>query len=129
MKVTALQLDISWEDREENYKRAAGFASQAAKDGTDFFILPEMFATGFSMNPSVTAEPRDGATYQFICDLAKNHQMAVLGGIVFKGDGGNYSLFPVSPAPFTSLFTSLGPLYPFCCMLGCLLCRKAAMTA
>ena len=88
MKIGALQLDISWENREENYKRVSEFADRASSSGVDLFVLPEMFATGFSMNPSVTAEERDGATYEFICNLAKEQKMAVISGLVFKGEGG-----------------------------------------
>jgi len=88
MKVAALQMDICWENREENYKLARDYANRSARDGADLFILPEMFATGFSMNPAVTAEERDGATYQFLGNLARDNDMAVIGGVVFKGEGG-----------------------------------------
>ena len=44
MKITAIQMDLTWEDREPNYKRARKLAKQAKKEGADMVVLPEMFA-------------------------------------------------------------------------------------
>ncbi len=88
MKVAALQLDIAWEDRPKNYERVSEFARQAAEKGADLFVLPEMFSTGFSMNPAVTAETSDGETTSYLRSLAKEYSIGVLGGLVLEGEGG-----------------------------------------
>ncbi|MCP4680637.1 MAG: carbon-nitrogen family hydrolase [Deltaproteobacteria bacterium] len=88
MKVAALQFDIAWEDRQENYRRVSVFAEQAKAEGADLFILPEMFATGFSMNPSVTAEQAGGETATFMRSIAQKHRMGVIGGFVIAAKGG-----------------------------------------
>ncbi len=64
-------------------------------------VLPEMFATGFSMNADATVEPEgaSGATEQFLRHLAAETDAAVLGGLVARGEGappGNQAL-AVSP--------------------------------
>ncbi len=95
MKIAALQMDITWEDRPTNYDKARRFARQAADRGAELLVLPEMFATGFSMNPAVTAEPEDGPTERFIKELAAEHRLAVLGGLVTRaadGRGKNIAL-------------------------------------
>jgi omega-amidase len=88
MKVAALQLDIAWQDREENFKIVTEYAAMAADNGADMLVLPEMFATGFSMDPAVTAEPPGGDTASFMRCLAKENKIGVLGGYVLKADDG-----------------------------------------
>ncbi|MCP4599678.1 MAG: carbon-nitrogen family hydrolase [Proteobacteria bacterium] len=88
MRVAALQFNIAWEDRGENFKRVLEHADEAAGDGADLLVLPEMFATGFSMNPSITAEVPDGETTEFIRSIARRHQIGVIGGLVLKGKHG-----------------------------------------
>jgi predicted amidohydrolase len=45
-------------------------------------LLPEMFATGFTMNAQAAAEPLDGATCRFLADLAERHGLWVQAGVV-----------------------------------------------
>jgi predicted amidohydrolase len=84
MKIAALQMDLTWHDREANFKKAYAMASEAKVAGADLIILPETFATGFSMEPSFTAETLDGPTPRFLRSLARDLQMAVIGGFVLK---------------------------------------------
>jgi predicted amidohydrolase len=43
-----------------------------------------MFATGFSMNTAVTAEPEEGPTSRFLSELAREHRLYVLGGVAVQ---------------------------------------------
>jgi omega-amidase len=88
MKIAALQMDIAWEDRQSNYDKVEKYASQAADQGADLLVLPEMFSTGFSMNPGVTAEDPDGPTACFIRELAQKRKIGVVGGLVLKAANG-----------------------------------------
>ncbi|MCP4198486.1 MAG: carbon-nitrogen family hydrolase [Proteobacteria bacterium] len=88
MRVSFAQFDIVWEDRRGNYERARLFAKEALANGAQLLVLPEMFSTGFSMNPAVTAEKIDGETASFVRALAKEHKLAILAGLVLEGDGG-----------------------------------------
>jgi omega-amidase len=88
MRIALAQFDIVWEDREANYEKARAFAKQAEAKGAHLLVLPEMFSTGFSMNPSVTAEKMDGATASFVRALAKECNLSVLAGLVLEGKGG-----------------------------------------
>lgn len=87
MKVAALQMDIAWHEREINFDKARHFALEAKKAEAEFFILPEMFSTGFSMDARFTAEPLDGGTPAFLRSLAKETGMAVAGGFVMARPG------------------------------------------
>jgi omega-amidase len=82
MKVAALQMDIAWHDRHANHVKARDLAIQAKKRGTDLVILPEMFSTGFSMDTSITPEPLNGPTPTLLRSLARELEMAVVGGFV-----------------------------------------------
>ncbi len=88
MRIAVAQFDIIWEDREANYEKARGFAKQAVAKGAHLLVLPEMFSTGFSLNPKITAEAIDGATASFIRAMAKEHNLAILAGLVLEGQGG-----------------------------------------
>lgn len=85
MRVAGLQLDIVWETPSENFRRAENLAAQAADAGARLLVLPEMFATGFSMRAEVMAtfalEIR-----QFLADLAIRHQLWVVGGFAEPGE-------------------------------------------
>ncbi|MBN2123954.1 MAG: carbon-nitrogen family hydrolase [Deltaproteobacteria bacterium] len=84
MKIAAVQMDISWHNREANHARARSFGERAREAGADLLVLPEMFSTGFSMDAAVTAEALDGPTPQFLRSLARDLGMAVLGGFVLE---------------------------------------------
>ena len=84
MKIAALQIDIAWENRRANFEKVSQLARQAAEQGADFLLLPEMFATGFTMNTEVSAEPLNGETTAFIRELARRNKMGVGGGLVLR---------------------------------------------
>jgi predicted amidohydrolase len=88
LAIAAAQMDLAWEDRTENHRRARAHAEQAVADGAQLVILPEMFATGFSMDPGVTAEPPDGPTPTFLHDLACDGGVTVIGGYVREAAAG-----------------------------------------
>jgi predicted amidohydrolase len=88
MRLALLQLDLAWEDREANYARVRPYARQAREAGAELLVLPEMFATGFSLNPASTAEPEDGPTTTFLGALAREHGLGTLGGLVLQGTDG-----------------------------------------
>lgn len=55
-------------------------------------VLPELFATGFSMNPQRVGEEEQGPTEEFLAELAVQYRSTVLGGVCRKlvqGKGGN----------------------------------------
>ncbi|NJL73374.1 MAG: hypothetical protein HC888_18500 [Candidatus Competibacteraceae bacterium] len=63
MRIAAVQLDIQWEDKAANYKRVRRLLDDAPPAPGSLIVLPEMFATGFSMNVRAIAEGPDGPTH------------------------------------------------------------------
>jgi omega-amidase len=84
MRVAAAQMDIAWHDRSANHSKARRLAEQARKESCDLLILPEMFSTGFTMDTSITPEPLDGPSPTLLRSLAREHEMAVIGGFVLS---------------------------------------------
>jgi omega-amidase len=79
--VVALQLDIVWEDKPANYDKVHRLLASARPSPGALVVLPEMFATGFSMNiPTVNDD--DGTTQRFLMKIAKEYRVKVLAGIV-----------------------------------------------
>ncbi len=79
MIVAGLQMDIAWERPEENFRRVEELVDRAASDRPALIVLPEMFATGFSMESEMAAGFA-GQTRDFLAALATRLSVFVLGG-------------------------------------------------
>ena len=89
MTVVGVQLDIAWEDKEENFRRVRSLMADAPSPAGSLVVLPEMFATGFSMNSAEIAEEAGGPTEGFLSALSAEYRCWVLGGLVSRhGDRG-----------------------------------------
>lgn len=88
MKLIGLQFDIAWENKEANFAKARSLLARACPPAGALVVLPEMFATGFSMSVEKIVEPPAGETEAFLAGLAREFQAAVLGGKVSPGAGG-----------------------------------------
>jgi len=84
VQVACCQFDIAWEDKQANYAQVAEMVERARLEPGTLLLLPEMFATGFSMNARSIAEPVDGQTAEFLSELAARHHLFVLGGAVIS---------------------------------------------
>lgn len=90
MKVAAVQHDIAWLDREANFARLEPKIREAAGAGARLVVLTEMFSTGFAMGDewaSRLAEPRGGASSQFLRAAAREHGVWVAGSCPELADG------------------------------------------
>lgn len=81
MQVIAVQLNMAWEDKATNHRRAAALLQTIAIQPKALIILPEMFETGFSMNPRATAQSENREGEAFLQSLAKQYDAAVMGGV------------------------------------------------
>lgn len=88
MQVILCQLDIVWEDKQANIEKVRQLLADQQIHPGAMIVLPEMFATGFSMNLSVTAEPDDRPTEQFLQQMAVEHQSYIVAGVVNRDASG-----------------------------------------
>ena len=61
MRVTLLQTDIVWEDKQENLRLLREKLIKLRGEA-EIVVLPETFSTGFSMDSRRLAEPVSGET-------------------------------------------------------------------
>lgn len=110
MKVALLQLDIAWEDVPANHARAAHLLGQAAALGARLAILPEMFATGFSMDGRRIAQPEGGPTETFLRGQAAALGLHLLAGVAETAEPlpANRALL-VSPDGSVRRYTKIHP--------------------
>lgn len=80
LEVLGLQLDIVWEYKPANHGKVRRLLSSANPLPGALVVLPEMFATGFSMNVHAVSDD-DGTTQRFLADIAKEYRVNVLAGL------------------------------------------------
>lgn len=97
MKLTIIQAQIEWENREKNIQHFEKLIDSII-DKTDLIILPEMFTTGFTMNPKKYAESADGETLKWLKFKSKEKQSVITGTIAVNDNGCFYNrLYWVNP--------------------------------
>src|SRR3546814_19603120 len=78
LRVTLVQTSLHWENIPANLsmldKKLEGLAGK-----TDLIILPEMFSTGFSMQPEKLAEMPDGPTTHWMAAKAQELNAVITG--------------------------------------------------
>ncbi len=90
LRVSLIQTDIVWEDKQANLSRCATtLASLAGR--CDVAVLPEMFTTGFSMNAEALAEALDGETITTIKRWAIDYGMAIAGSYIACDEQGCFN--------------------------------------
>jgi predicted amidohydrolase len=90
LKVALIQADLVWENPEQN---RANFTDtiHAISQEIDLIILPEMFNTGFTMNPYTISESMDGETIKWLKITAKKRNCAITGSLIIQEDNKYYN--------------------------------------
>ena len=88
MKISLIQMDLAWCDREANLSHAEELISH--NPGADVYVLPEMFTTGFCMDPARIAEPMQGPTLEWMCRVAAESNAAIVGSVAAIAPEGGY---------------------------------------
>ncbi|RYY39834.1 MAG: amidohydrolase [Chitinophagaceae bacterium] len=89
---TLIQTALHWEDRTANL-RMLEEKIRAGSAAGHIVVLPEMFSTGFSMNPEAFAETMDGTTLQWMQRLSRELRIILCGSVMMQGDGGFVNRF------------------------------------
>lgn len=88
LRITLIQPDLHWEDPAANLKNLESHLAELG-DPTDLIVLPEMFTTGFSMNPARCAQPMDGPVVKWMMAAAARAGAVVTGSLAVM-EGGAY---------------------------------------
>lgn len=115
MNVLGLQLDIAWENKSANFEKVRHLMKAAAPARGTLVVLPEMFATGFTMNTQAMAEPYGGDTEKFLAGLAGEWGVHVLAGAAIRGRTGqvrNKALFFSPDGKLAGFYAKMRPFTP-----------------
>jgi len=113
MELISCQLDIAWEDKRSNYAKVKSLLTQARPAAGSLVVLPEMFATGFSMNVAGVAEAEASETLAFLAALAQAWGVFVVGGLVERGSNGRGRNQAVAVSPQGRELARYTKIHPF----------------
>lgn len=83
LTVTIVQTRIHWENKKENLEMLT-HKIESIKEKTEVIILPEMFSTGFSMQPGLLAEKMNGETIEWMKKTATSKKIILTGSIIIE---------------------------------------------
>lgn len=88
LRTTLVQADLRWEDPQANCRLLEERLGTLSSEDTDLIVLPEMFATGFTMNSREMAEPMaQSATVGWMVEQARQRGCVVTGSVAVVEDG------------------------------------------
>ena len=90
LTIALIQANLVWENPTQNRLH---FSKKIAEitERVDLIVLPEMFTTGFTMNPYVVAETMHGETILWLQKLAHEKDCAITGSLIIKEDNKYYN--------------------------------------
>ncbi|MEG1580072.1 MAG: amidohydrolase [Bacteroidaceae bacterium] len=103
MKIAICQTDLVWKNRAANYKRMSELIERCKN--VELYILPEMWSSGFAVDPSGAAEhvqDKDSVTscdsFLWMKETAIRKNAAIAGSLAVEEDGKFYNrLYFVKP--------------------------------
>ncbi len=108
-----VQFDIAWEDKAANFATVRRLLAAAPPEKHSLVVLPEMFATGFSMNTALVAENPGGETGQFLARTAKEFGVCLVAGVAARGSDGHPRNTALAFSPDGNALASYAKMHPF----------------
>jgi len=86
IKIASLQMDANPAPKPVRLERAEALLSQAAAQGAQLVVLPELFNTGYSYTDEnyAHAEPLEGPTHRWMRQLAAYHHLYLAGALLLR---------------------------------------------
>src|SRR4030095_6304949 len=81
--ITGIQSKLHWENRKANLRMFEEKIFSISQP-TEIVVLPEMFSTGFSMQPETLAETMEGETLQWMKTIAARKKIILTGSLIIK---------------------------------------------
>lgn len=92
LKIAIIQTAIVWQNAEQNRIVFSEKINQIFEQ-VDVIVLPEMFTTGFSMQPYKIAETMVGETVLWMKNLASAKNAAICGSVIISEENKYYNRF------------------------------------
>ena len=83
LTITTIQTELKWEDKTANLRHFEA-KIESLREPAELVILPEMFSTGFSMQPERLAETMDGPTVHWMREMAARKKIILTGSVIIE---------------------------------------------
>ncbi len=90
LKIALIQAQLHWENIEANLNMF-GEKIKSINEHVDIIVLPEMFSTGFSMNPSKLYESMNGKAVNWMKTIAAKANAVITGSLIIEENGNYYN--------------------------------------
>ncbi|MDP3314363.1 amidohydrolase [Lutibacter sp.] len=90
LNIAIIQSNLVWEQPKKNRSNFSTTIESISKE-VDLFVLPEMFTSGFTMNPQHVAETMQGETVEWMRNLALKKNAAIAGSIIIIENNNFYN--------------------------------------
>jgi predicted amidohydrolase len=84
LRVIGYQFDLAWEDAARNVAMVEAWLLERRPQPGSLVVLPEMFSSGFTMNPGAVAQPEQEATETRMADWARQYGVWLVGGLAVR---------------------------------------------
>lgn len=96
MKLGLVQMDIIWENKEENIRKAEIMIQKAVDSKIEYLLFPEMSLTGFSMNTKEIGENiSELKTIKKFSEFSMKYNIFLGVGYVEKGSNKSFNKFAI----------------------------------
>lgn len=113
MQIVAVQLNMAWEDKAANHDKVRSLLADSTIEPGALVIVPEMFETGFSMNPEIVAQTEERQGEALLKELASTYDCAMMGGVAGPIEDGKSTNQAVVFAPDGSELVRYQKMQPF----------------
>ena len=95
MRVAAVQMSTSPDDRPANLRRAEAHVARAVAAGAELVVLPELFDTGYcyELSARTSAESLEGAAGSWLGRMARRHRVWLAGCVYERNEAGCFDAF------------------------------------
>ena len=90
LSITLIQTALFWEDIDANLEQLTRKINSISTT-TEVIVLPEMFSTGFSMQPEKFAERMDGKAVRWMHKTAMEKHVIITGSLMIEESGKYYN--------------------------------------
>ncbi|MDF1694274.1 MAG: hypothetical protein P1U56_00485 [Saprospiraceae bacterium] len=90
LSVNVFQFDIQWLKPQKNISIIHNHII-SLDEKPDLVVLPEMFLTGFCMNPVLSGIREDGIEVNELIEISKSNDVSIIGSLAIEEDGRFYN--------------------------------------
>ncbi len=104
LKISLAQMDVHLGEPEENLQQATAYAAEAAQQGSQLLLLPELWGSGYALERAAElSAPLGEGLFAQSALLARRYHLAIGGSLLERTPQGIYNTFALYDAEGTLL--------------------------